>query len=55
VVLPATDPALAAWLDQHQVDAVMLRPDRYIMGLARSAEELDEISACMPVANAQPC
>jgi hypothetical protein len=30
------------------VDAVLLRPDRYVMGSARSAVELDRLSARLP-------
>jgi 3-(3-hydroxy-phenyl)propionate hydroxylase len=36
VLLPASDPGLSAWLDEQHVDAVVLRPDRYIMGMATS-------------------
>jgi 3-(3-hydroxy-phenyl)propionate hydroxylase len=50
VVLPATDPALLGWLQQHQVEAVLLRPDRYIAGAARNAAGLDQISQCLPAA-----
>lgn len=52
VRLPARDPELQAWLEQHGVRAVMLRPDRYLMGVARSSSELDSISACLPAAAA---
>ena len=55
VVLPATDPALSDWLDRHAVDAVMLRPDRYIAGMATSPEELDELTAGILAADAQLC
>jgi len=48
VVCPSTDPNIAAWLKTQQVAAVVLRPDRYIAGVARSAAELDEISRCLP-------
>jgi 3-(3-hydroxy-phenyl)propionate hydroxylase len=50
VVLPATDPTLLGWLQQHQVEAVLLRPDRYIAGVARNAAGLDQISQCLPTA-----
>lgn len=52
VRLPAREPELQAWLEQHGVRAVMLRPDRYLMGVARSSSELDSISACLPAAAA---
>lgn len=48
VVLPSTDPTLGQWLDSHGVEAVMLRPDRYIMGMATSSTDLDNITACLP-------
>ena len=47
-VLKATDQNIVAWLNAQGVSAVMLRPDRYIAGVARSAAELDEISQCLP-------
>lgn len=52
VTLPASHPELQAWLQQHAVRAVMLRPDRYIMGVASSGSELDSISALLPTAAA---
>ena len=48
------EPALLDWLDSHGVAALMLRPDRYILGLARTPEELDTVTACLPVADLQP-
>jgi len=55
VQLPAdAEPALRDWLDSQGVAAIMLRPDRYIMGMATSPGELDAITACMPVADPQP-
>lgn len=54
VVLVAQDASLLEWLDRHRLDAVVLRPDRYIMGVATSPGELDAITARMPVAYLQP-
>jgi 3-(3-hydroxy-phenyl)propionate hydroxylase len=51
--LAAQDSALNDWLGKQGVAAVLLRPDRYIMGIAKSALELDAITACMPVAELQ--
>ena len=48
VILTATDPNIVAWLSTQGMSAVLLRPDRYIAGVARSAVELDEISQCLP-------
>lgn len=53
-VLAGVDSRLAQWFDTHQVDAVVLRPDRYIMGVAKSAAQLDAITARIPV-NAAQC
>jgi len=47
VVLTATDPNIVAWLNTQGMSAVVLRPDRYIAGVARSAAELDVISQCL--------
>ena len=52
VTLPARDPEIKAWLDQQGVRAVLLRPDRYILGVAQSSAELDRISALLPAAGA---
>jgi len=43
VVLVATDPLVLTWLQTQHVTAVLLRPDRYIAGIARNASELDRI------------
>jgi 3-(3-hydroxy-phenyl)propionate hydroxylase len=48
VVLASTDPNIAAWLKAQQVLAVVLRPDRYIAGVARNVAELEEISLSLP-------
>jgi 3-(3-hydroxy-phenyl)propionate hydroxylase len=52
VTVPARDPEVKAWLDQQGVRAVLLRPDRYILGVAQSGAELDRISAVLPTAGA---
>ncbi|PJI97722.1 3-(3-hydroxy-phenyl)propionate hydroxylase [Acidovorax sp. 69] len=54
VVMATQEPALLDWLDSHGVGAAMLRPDRYILGLAKTPGELDAITACLPVAELQP-
>ena len=48
VVLPAKDPEIQAWFEQHGVNAVLLRPDRYIAGVAQTPVELDSVSALLP-------
>ena len=52
VVLQASAPEVQAWLTQQGVRAVLLRPDRYIAGVAQTSEELDRISTLLPVATA---
>ena len=52
VVLSAQDPELQSWLTQHGVHAVLLRPDRYIAGVAQTASELEGLSALLPAAAA---
>jgi 3-(3-hydroxy-phenyl)propionate hydroxylase len=52
VTVPARDPEVKAWLDTQNVRAVLLRPDRYILGVAQSSAELDRISAVLPTAGA---
>jgi 3-(3-hydroxy-phenyl)propionate hydroxylase len=52
VRLNANSPELRAWLTQHQVRAVLLRPDRYILGVANSGSELDRLSDLLPVVTA---
>jgi len=48
VVMPATDSEVLAWLQQHGVKGVLLRPDRYILGVAQSGADLDRISQLLP-------
>jgi 3-(3-hydroxy-phenyl)propionate hydroxylase len=50
VVLPARDPEVRTWFEQQGVCAVVIRPDRYILGTAQTGAELDSISALLPVA-----
>ncbi len=50
VQLSYMDPEVRAWFDQHAVRAVLLRPDRYIMGLAETSLALDRISTLLPAA-----
>ena len=52
VTLPARDPEVLAWLQANGVRAALLRPDRYIVGVARNSAELDRISRQLPVAAA---
>lgn len=40
--------ALSDWLAAHGARAVMLRPDRYVMGLARTPGDLDRLTALVP-------
>lgn len=52
VTIPARDPEVKAWLAAQSVRAVLLRPDRYILGVAQSSAELDRISAVLPTVGA---
>jgi 3-(3-hydroxy-phenyl)propionate hydroxylase len=52
VVRPAHDPELQAWLQANGVRAVLLRPDRYILGVAQTGAELDQLSRLLPAAAA---
>jgi 3-(3-hydroxy-phenyl)propionate hydroxylase len=50
IVIDRPDPQIDAWLQAHDARAVILRPDRYIVGVARSGPDLDRISQYLPVA-----
>ncbi|VTU41145.1 3-(3-hydroxy-phenyl)propionate/3-hydroxycinnamic acid hydroxylase [Variovorax sp. PBS-H4] len=50
LVIDQPDPCLAQWLDAQGADAVVLRPDRYIVGVARTPGELDALTQLLPVA-----
>ncbi len=41
---------LVQWLDAHELAAVIIRPDRYVLGVARNAQELEDISRRLPAA-----
>jgi 3-(3-hydroxy-phenyl)propionate hydroxylase len=49
IVIDHPDPALEEWLELHRVNVVVLRPDRYIVGVARTGSDLDRISQYLPV------
>jgi 3-(3-hydroxy-phenyl)propionate hydroxylase len=42
-----TDAALLPWLDEQGLDAVIIRPDRYIYGVAKDVAALDELMASL--------
>ncbi len=48
VVVPAEDPSLAEWLQAQGAGAVVVRPDRYVAGIASSASQLADAAACIP-------
>jgi len=48
VLVPASSSEIQEWLLQNQLRAVMVRPDRYILGTAQSSVELDNVSALLP-------
>jgi 3-(3-hydroxy-phenyl)propionate hydroxylase len=35
---------LPSWLREHDVQAALVRPDRYVRGAARSANELEQLT-----------
>lgn len=48
IVVVADDaPEHLAWLDQHGAVAMLVRPDRYVLGAATSVQELDALAACI--------
>ncbi|MBI2727536.1 MAG: bifunctional 3-(3-hydroxy-phenyl)propionate/3-hydroxycinnamic acid hydroxylase [Polaromonas sp.] len=47
-VLDTPDNAVNDWLQTHQVAAVIIRPDRYVLGVARNAQELEDLSRHLP-------
>ncbi len=48
-VLDDQHPELAAWLQAQQVSAVVLRPDRYVLGVAQNAAELCALMDLLPL------
>jgi 3-(3-hydroxy-phenyl)propionate hydroxylase len=49
-VLDAPGAGVRAWLAERGVEAVVVRPDRYVMGVARSAADLERVAAALPLA-----
>ena len=49
IVIDRPDTLLDRWLQAHEAQAVILRPDRYIVGVARTGTDLDRISQYLPV------
>jgi 3-(3-hydroxy-phenyl)propionate hydroxylase len=50
VVIDQPEAPLRDWLEANEAQAVILRPDRYIVGIARTGHDLDRISQYLPVA-----
>jgi 3-(3-hydroxy-phenyl)propionate hydroxylase len=44
-IVPATSPAALAWLDRLGGSAVVLRPDRYIFGVAQTERDVKALMA----------
>ena len=40
-------PALRQWLDDNSVCGIMVRPDRYVLGAARNAQDMDSLIAAI--------
>jgi 3-(3-hydroxy-phenyl)propionate hydroxylase len=47
-VVEAKLPQLAMWLEQLEAAAVLVRPDRYVAGVAASVADLDALAALLP-------
>lgn len=47
VVVAEDAPEHLSWLHQHDAAAVLVRPDRYVLGAARSATELEALAECV--------
>ncbi|PWS22468.1 hypothetical protein DKP78_18230, partial [Enterococcus faecium] len=48
VVIDRPGDAISRWLEVNAAQAVVLRPDRYVAGVANTAAELDRISQHLP-------
>ena len=48
VKVPCTAPELHAWFVQNKVAAVLLRPDRYILGVAQNSQDLVQLTQQLP-------
>jgi 3-(3-hydroxy-phenyl)propionate hydroxylase len=40
-------PSIHAWLDDNKVGGIMVRPDRYVLGAARSEQDMDSLIAAI--------
>ncbi|MBX3499767.1 MAG: bifunctional 3-(3-hydroxy-phenyl)propionate/3-hydroxycinnamic acid hydroxylase [Alphaproteobacteria bacterium] len=49
-VIDAGGPTIEAWLAAHECGALILRPDRYVFGTARTSAELDALTSALPYA-----
>lgn len=47
-VVISADSVLQQWLADNEAQAVIIRPDRYILGIAKNSEELQQITALLP-------
>ncbi len=50
LIIDRPEAPIGDWLVAHAAHAVILRPDRYIVGVARTGADLDRISQYLPVA-----
>ncbi len=48
VVVDRPGAAVNGWLAEHGAQAVVLRPDRYVLGLARTPADLDRLARVVP-------
>lgn len=47
-VMAQPDAAVLEWLQSRQIAAVIVRPDRYVLGVASNTQELEDISRHLP-------
>lgn len=54
-LIEAETEAMSDWLSQHGARAVIVRPDRYVFGIARSKEDLGRLRALLPLQERAKC
>jgi 3-(3-hydroxy-phenyl)propionate hydroxylase len=50
-VLDAPGRGVQEWRATNGARAVMLRPDRYVLGIARTGADLDRLTAVLPLSD----
>ena len=47
-IIDGGGPVIDAWLAAHECAALILRPDRYVFGTARTGADLDVLTSSLP-------